>query len=34
MTEVAVDSILKVLSGQVPENLVNPEAWGKRHAKN
>lgn len=30
MTEQAVDSILKVLSGQKPDNLVNPEVWDNR----
>lgn len=30
MTEQAVDAILKTLSGQKPENLVNPEVWSKR----
>lgn len=30
MTEQAVDAIVKVLSGQKPENLVNPEIWDKR----
>lgn len=30
MTEQAVDAILKTLSGQKPENLVNPEVWEKR----
>lgn len=30
MTELAVDAILKVLSNEKPENLVNEEVWGKR----
>lgn len=30
MTEQAVDVILKVLSGQKPNNLVNPEVWDNR----
>lgn len=30
MTEQAVGAILKVLSGQKPDNLVNPEIWEKR----
>ncbi|MEK7182965.1 MAG: NAD(P)-dependent oxidoreductase, partial [Patescibacteria group bacterium] len=30
MTEQAVDAILKVLKGQKPENLVNPEVWPAR----
>lgn len=30
MTEQAADAILKVLAGEKPENLVNPEVWEKR----
>lgn len=30
MTEQVVEAIIKVLSGQKPDNLVNPEAWEKR----
>ncbi len=30
MTELAVDAILKTLSGEKPENLVNEEVWEKR----
>ena len=30
MGQLAVDAILKTLSGEIPENLVNPEVWDKR----
>jgi len=30
MTEQAVDAILKVLFGEMPENVVNKEVWPKR----
>ena len=30
MGQLAVDAILKTLSGEMPENLVNPEVWDKR----
>ena len=30
MGQLAVDAILKPLSGEIPENLVNPEVWDKR----
>ena len=33
MAEQAVDSILKTLKGEKPENLVNPEVWGKRRSQ-
>lgn len=32
MTSQAVDNILKVLAGEKPENLVNPEVWEKRRS--
>ena len=30
MGQLAVDAILKTLSGEIPENLVNPEVWDQR----
>ncbi|KKQ74507.1 MAG: D-isomer specific 2-hydroxyacid dehydrogenase NAD-binding protein [Candidatus Woesebacteria bacterium GW2011_GWB1_38_5] len=30
MGQLAVDAILKTLSGEIPENLVNPETWDQR----